>query len=109
MKTMEIKTCNHRAITILVDITRKNIDASVNAVVSVMEEIILCELYRIMGLNDNRIFCDIKIPTYYNGKRKTYYFQFPIVKNDMIINEVWKIDFTLRLEVERDLLRNLLK
>lgn len=105
MKTMEIETCGHRTITLPVDITLENIDAWVNAVVSVMEEIMIAELYRITLLQDGRTFCDIKIRTHLDKFRKTYDYQFPMGRIEMIINEVWKIDTTLRLEVERDFLR----
>lgn len=109
MKTMEIETCGHRTITLPFDLTRENIDAWVNAIVAIMEEIMIAELYRIMLLQDGRTFCNIKIRIHSDEFKKTYDRQFPIVKSEMIVNEVWRIDATLRLEVERDLLRSLLK
>lgn len=105
MKTINIKTCDHRTISLLIDISKENIDVSVNSVVSVMEEIMIAELYRIRLLQDGRTFCNIKIQTYLDGIMNTYNYQFPMGRIEMVINEVWKIDATLRLEVERDFLK----
>lgn len=109
MKIYEIQTSDKRRIKLPIDITKENIDMSVDAIVSVMEEIMIAELYKMMILqDDNCFFFNIKIPTYCDGFRKNYDYQFSLGKIDMVINEIWRIDATLRLEVERDLLKMLL-
>lgn len=108
MRVYEIQPRNGRKIKLLIDISKENIDTSIDSILSVMEQIIIVEMYKNIVDNKECIFYKIDIATCYAGKTKTFSFSFSNKKENMVISEIWKLDASLRMEIECDILRSTL-
>lgn len=109
MKVFEIRTRIGRSIPLLIEVSKQNLNKSVDSIVSTIEQVVIAEMYEKFLENKDCIFYNIEILTYYNELYKTRNFPLSISNAEMIVTKVYCLEASLRMEIENELLHSILE
>lgn len=108
MGVYEIRTRIGRNIPLLIEVSKQNLNKSVDSIISVIEQLIIAEAYENTRKNKDCTFCNIEISTYFNELYKTHNFPLSISNAEMIVTKVYCFEASLRMEIENELLHSIL-